>query len=348
MEIYIPEYYNSFKCIAEKCRDTCCIGWGIDIDESSLEKYKNLEGSEGERIRSTIDFTDGASFICDGQGRCKNLDERGLCRIISALGEGYLCQICRDHPRYFNCDFGRCEGGLGLACEEAARIIFSLDHLPKMVEIESDDMEYLSDDEECRFAFSARDFLLELAFDASLSAEDKIQRLMSLSCLADELLFDINCGIREDTDKAKEMLMENPASSLDIADFVESSLGLFYDLDLLSEDYGTRLSASLTAAKKNPEKFIAYLDACGKSYFIRLSYYFIHRYFLSAEGQLQHNMHLALSLALATAAMIFRSESQDLISATTTAKDFSKNIEYSTENINRLAGRIEEMSINLT
>jgi hypothetical protein len=56
-------------------------------------------------------------------------------------------------------------------------------------------------------------------------------------------------------------------------------------------------------------------------------------------------MRLALSLALATAAMIFHSESQDLISAATTAKDFSKNIEYSTENISTLLEKIEKMQI---
>ena len=357
MKIYIPEYYNHFKCIAEKCRDNCCIGWGIDIDESSLEKYKNLKNPEGERIRSTIDFTDGASFITDGQGRCKNLDERGLCRIISTLGEGYLCQICRDHPRYFNCEFGRCEGGLGLACEEAARMIFSLHKLPEIVKIEGEEIEHLPEDEECRFAFSARDILLEVAFDEGLSAAEKIKRLMSLAYHIDELLFDITCGIRDDSATADELLKEAPKNSLDVGDFVDAedfidveefiaeSLGIFEDLDLLSADFGRNLSATISAARENSAEFLAYLDAAGKSYFSRLLYYFIHRYFLSAEGQPRDNMRLALSLALATAAMIFKSESQDLISDATTAKDFSKNIEYSTENISTLLEKIEKMQI---
>lgn len=346
MKIYVPEYYRSFKCIAEKCRDNCCIGWGIDIDEVSLEKYKNLKNPEGERILSTIDFSAGASFISDGQGRCKNLDERGLCRIISALGEGYLCQICRDHPRYFNCVFGRCEGGLGLACEEAARMILSLDHLPEIVEIESDEIDYLWDDEPCDFAFSARDILLGVAFDAALSAAEKIRRLMSLANRADELIFEINCGIREDSAAADEMLEEAPENPLDVVDFfdvedfIAESLGIFHGLDLLSEDFGAKLTVALTA-RENPAEFLAFLDAAGKNHLAPLTYYFIHRYFLSAEGQPRDNMRLCLALTLATAAMIFHSESQDLISAATTAKDFSKNIEYSTENIDTLIERIE-------
>lgn len=345
MKIYVPEYYRSFKCIAEKCRDNCCIGWGIDIDEVSLEKYKNLKNPEGERILSTIDFSGGASFISDGQGRCKNLDERGLCRIISVLGEGYLCQICRDHPRYFNCVFGRCEGGLGLACEEAARMILSLDHLPEIVEIESDEIDYLWDDEPCDFAFSARDILLEVAFDASLSAAEKIRRLMSLANLADELIFEINCGIREDSATADEMLKKAPENPIDVGDFIAESLGIFEDIDLLSEDFGRNLTSALTAARKNPAEFLAFLDAAGKKHLAPLTYYFIHRYFLSAEGQPQDNMRLCLSLTLATTALVFANADEASDSAEIPAKDFSKNIEYSTENISTLLEKIEKMQI---
>jgi hypothetical protein len=166
---------------------------------------------------------------------------------------------------------------------------------------------------------------------------------MSLANRADELIFDINCGIREDSATADELLKEAPENFIDVEDFIAESLGIFEDLDLLSEDFGRNLTATLAAARENPAEFLAYLDAAGKSYFSRLLYYFIHRYFLSAEGQPRDNMRLALSLALATAAMIFRSEGQDLISAATTAKDFSKNIEYSTENINTLIERIESL-----
>ena len=342
MKIYVPEYYNHFKCIAEKCKDNCCIGWGIDIDESSLEKYKNLKNPEGERILSTIDFSDGASFITDGQGRCKNLDERGLCRIISALGEGYLCQICRDHPRYFNCEFGRCEGGLGLACEEAARLIFSLDHLPEKVEIESDEIEYLWDDGDSQFAFSARDYMLELTFDESLSAEDKIQRLMSLAYHTDELLFDIQCGTASDSEAKPFLLAKSPAN-LEPAKFIEESISIFENLDMLSAEYEKDFYEKITRVRANPTALLEFLNGQGEGCFTRLLYYFIHRYFLSAEGQLTDNMRLCLALALAVSAEIFVNDK--ISDPVTTAKDFSKNIEYSTDNISTLLEKIELMQI---
>ena len=28
-----PEYYDRFRCIAGACKDSCCIGWEIDVDE---------------------------------------------------------------------------------------------------------------------------------------------------------------------------------------------------------------------------------------------------------------------------------------------------------------------------
>ena len=38
-----PDYYDTFKCKANLCTDNCCIGWEIDIDENTYEKYKNIK-----------------------------------------------------------------------------------------------------------------------------------------------------------------------------------------------------------------------------------------------------------------------------------------------------------------
>ena len=31
MKLYAPKYYNEFKCIADKCTHSCCVGWEIDM-----------------------------------------------------------------------------------------------------------------------------------------------------------------------------------------------------------------------------------------------------------------------------------------------------------------------------
>ena len=43
-----------------------------------------------------------------------------LCRTILTLGEEKLCNICTEHPRYYEWFGSVKEGGIGLCCEEAA------------------------------------------------------------------------------------------------------------------------------------------------------------------------------------------------------------------------------------
>ena len=48
MLITKPDFYDSFKCRAGECTDSCCIGWEIDIDDETMRKYEN----ENDRRRS--------------------------------------------------------------------------------------------------------------------------------------------------------------------------------------------------------------------------------------------------------------------------------------------------------
>ena len=121
--LYAPRYYARFQCKADRCSHSCCVGWEIDIDEETLSLYRDLPGAIGDEIREAIDDTDTPHFRLGADERCPLLDGRGLCRIISTVGEGYLCDICREHPRFYNTVGGRLEGGLGASCEEAARLI---------------------------------------------------------------------------------------------------------------------------------------------------------------------------------------------------------------------------------
>lgn len=55
---------------------------------------------------------------------CHFLNEKGLCRLVLEKGPKFLCQICRDHPRFYvySCnEYLTMEdtlAGTGLACEE--------------------------------------------------------------------------------------------------------------------------------------------------------------------------------------------------------------------------------------
>lgn len=124
MKLYAPKYYSEFKCIADRCRHSCCIGWEIDVDPATLNNYSAISHPYGENIRKSIE--DGHFRLAD-RDRCPHLDGRGLCRIICELGEEHLCNICREHPRFYNYNSRGCFVGLGLSCEEACRIILGSD-----------------------------------------------------------------------------------------------------------------------------------------------------------------------------------------------------------------------------
>ncbi len=125
MTIITPDYYNKFKCIANKCKHSCCIGWEIDIDDVTLNKYNNLKGDFANRLKSNISLEETPHFKLDKSERCPFLNECGLCDIITTVGEDMLCQICADHPRFRNYYGDFTEIGLGLACEAAAKIILT-------------------------------------------------------------------------------------------------------------------------------------------------------------------------------------------------------------------------------
>jgi len=177
MKHRIPDYYTRFKCIAGKCRHSCCIGWEIDIDGDTYERYRNIPGEIGRRIIDNTAVNDGvASFVLGKDERCPFLNKDGLCDIILALGEEALCQICTEHPRFHNLR-GDCyiESGVGLCCEAAADIIINNEETVRFVMLEDDGNVTLDADDLrlCEF----RDSLIEFAQDRSLPMYKRIDRI---------------------------------------------------------------------------------------------------------------------------------------------------------------------------
>lgn len=126
MKTCYPAYYRNFRCSAGKCTDSCCMHWEIDIDEKSLEKYKSCNGVLSDRLRAAVAEEDGtAHFILGEDERCPFLNENNLCDIILNMGKESLCYICATHPRFVFRFGGREEWGVGLCCEEAAKLILN-------------------------------------------------------------------------------------------------------------------------------------------------------------------------------------------------------------------------------
>ncbi len=133
MVVYRPDYCQSFRCKADKCVHTCCAGWIIGIDEESLKRFSN-----DPEVVSKIQ--DGC-FIMKDDGRCPFLRDDNLCDMIIRYGEDYLCDICKEHPRFYNTFDDHVEAGIGLACEEACRLALGADKPFKLIADDGSEME---------------------------------------------------------------------------------------------------------------------------------------------------------------------------------------------------------------
>lgn len=174
MKYIAPNYYKKFKCIADKCKHSCCIGWEIDIDNETYKKYKLIKGDFGNRLNKNIEIIDTiACFKLDSNERCPFLNKDNLCDIILKLGEDALCQICNDHPRFRNFYGGATEIGLGLCCEAAAELIISQNEKVTLEIIDDDGIEDDYSQEEVTF-IEFRNKLFEILQNRNNSINQRI------------------------------------------------------------------------------------------------------------------------------------------------------------------------------
>lgn len=176
-----PDFYDKFKCTASRCSDTCCVGWEIDVDEQTQETYRNVPGAFGERLRENI--VDG-HFKLLPHDRCPFLDKDNLCEIYQQLGEGSLCDICREHPRFVEVYGDIMEKGLGLCCEEATRLLLEGEGALQLVseEIDEPEDELGEDDEEIRNeVLYEREQIFKFLANDSLSLSEKLYNAFGCS-----------------------------------------------------------------------------------------------------------------------------------------------------------------------
>ena len=172
-----PDFYDSFKCIASRCSDTCCIGWEIDVDEASQEVYRNVAGVFGDKLRTNIE--DG-HFKLLPHDRCPFLDRENLCEIYQNLGEGALCDICREHPRFVEVFGDIMERGLGLCCEEAARLLLAGDGPLVFTNEECDEPEDDLDDDDREIrdeVLNERERMFKTLASSSIIFTDKLKAI---------------------------------------------------------------------------------------------------------------------------------------------------------------------------
>lgn len=127
-----PSYLSKFKCIGSPCEDNCCIGWDVDFDKKTYNKYiKVKDGELGQLFKNSVrpnpdSFSDDVDFAVvklKKNKMCPFLNGEHLCKIQLRFGEGYLSNVCATYPRYTNIINGVYEHSATVSCPEAARLI---------------------------------------------------------------------------------------------------------------------------------------------------------------------------------------------------------------------------------
>lgn len=93
---------------------------------------------------------------------------KGLCRLVLERGDDFLCQICRDHPRFYKFPYDADRGeevmlcGTGLACERTVEQLLA----------EKGPLSFRSSESDRPFHFDRILTLLHLDEEPELSAPD--------------------------------------------------------------------------------------------------------------------------------------------------------------------------------
>lgn len=186
-----PQYYDNFTCIADRCPDTCCAGWQIVIDATSLENYGKISGTFGERLQKSIDWEEG--IFRQNQRRCAFLNQENLCDLYRELGADSLCDTCRMYPRHVEEYEDLREFSLSLSCPVAAEMILGCKEQVRFLE-EEDDVEEQEEEYEdfdiilFDWLEEAREVLLEVIQDRSLPVSARMLVLLNVSFLSQKAL----------------------------------------------------------------------------------------------------------------------------------------------------------------
>ena len=174
MEVFYPKYYESFSCIADRCPDSCCKEWDVDVDSEATAYYRALPGPLGDQLRQVLRDTEDGTVMTIEDGRCPMWRADGLCRIQAELGHDALCQVCRQFPRLRH-DYGTfAELGLELSCPEAARLILTAPYEPFLVRMEDGGELPDYEEEAMEILLQTRREALELLGDPAFSVQEAL------------------------------------------------------------------------------------------------------------------------------------------------------------------------------
>lgn len=170
MKNYQPDYYNNFKCIADKCSITCCQEWKIAVDDATNRKWKKLSadkvsGKSDNLSSYTCHKDDSLVIKLDEKHRCPFLSKDKLCHLVMTYSDEVLSETCSLFPREIH-RFSTHEERTLMPCCPAVIDLWC--EKPVTFPVISETRNNLST------AFSIRDNLIKLISDQGLSVEQAL------------------------------------------------------------------------------------------------------------------------------------------------------------------------------
>ncbi len=141
----IPNFYQNFHCLAQACKDSCCMGWNITFDKKDYLRLRRLDAPEELKARLEQNVrrerkTDHegifyAKFDLDSNnGRCPFLNAEGLCDIQCTCGHEALPLVCTSYPRKTVYSYAAKEYTLSPSCEGVLQQLWDLPNGIEFVE----------------------------------------------------------------------------------------------------------------------------------------------------------------------------------------------------------------------
>ena len=273
-----------------------------------MKGYEKLEGETKEWIKSRISDDEVPHFVLEEGDRCPFLNEKGLCEMILQVGEDKLCDICSDHPRFRNFYSDFTEMGLGMCCEEAARVILNCEEPFELCLLNGDGNISPDDDEDFYIAYRQR-------------------------------IFDILSKRGKSVLKRFEEVSEEFGFK-----FSDFSLKTLCDTYINMERLDSTWGDELLKLKDYTFDMKIFEDKKFQLPFEQLACYFIFRHFTDAlwDGKMAERVKFCLAGCFIIGAFLSMHDEKSIEIMEDYARRYSAEVEYSEENTEMLLDAIEE------
>lgn len=137
-DLFSLPYMQSFKCIADKCEDTCCQHWHVRIDKTHYQRMSSWADKNSQHkvmfvesvALNTSDISSDKSYAyikMDESGFCPYLNSKDQCSLHIEQGTDILSDICAYYPRIITQKNDTQELTGALSCPEVVRLCLAED-----------------------------------------------------------------------------------------------------------------------------------------------------------------------------------------------------------------------------